>query len=358
MRADKNLVGNKKKGMEQSVAAIIPIYNTPAWMLEQCVCSVQNQTYPVAQILLMDDGSTDKDTLDCLETMHHIPAVQIERLPHGGISAARNAGLDRVSSDWFLFLDSDDYWEPDFVQSLVQAAKPETQIVFCGNRLVSYRGEKVIYSDPPRDVLLDEKRSPYFTCGTGSRLWNTAFVRSLGEQGHYPANCIMEDEVFSAFVIAAAKNIVCVEQYGYNVRSRDDSTCRTRSSFNKSGPEQLPVDAVRQGLQQVVPTGEWQKQVLYCRCLHSMMAASWIFCCYAAPAERRIVARQAATLIREALPNFPKTASSRAGKKLYSRGHRLAMSVYAAGVGLHMEVPMQALCTALARAYYRHKRIA
>lgn len=344
---------------EDTIAVIIPVWNTPAWMLEKCVRSVEAQTHPLQQILLMDDGSSAAETLECLERLAgESAAVELAHLPHGGISAARNAGLERVRSAWFLFLDSDDFWEPGFVAGLLWAAEEKTQIVFCGYQVVDYSGRSVISRSPDKALLLDPARSPYFTCGTGSRLWNTAFVQRLGRAGSFPLHCIMEDELFSAFVIAAAENIVCVEQYGYNVRSREDSTCRSRASFNKSNLAQMPLEAMREGLSTVQPAGEWQKQVLHCRCLHSMMAASWIFCCYAAPAERRIVARQAAALIREALPNFPKTASSRAGKKLYSRGHRLAMSVYAAGVGLHMEVPMQALCTALARAYYRYKRIA
>ena len=339
---------------EDTIAVIIPVWNTPAWMLEKCVRSVEAQTHPLQQILLMDDGSSAAETLECLERLAgESTAVELAHLPHGGISAARNAGLERVRSAWFLFLDSDDFWEPGFVAGLLWAAEEKTQIVFCGYQVVDYSGRNVISRSPDKALLLDPARSPYFTCGTGSRLWNTAFVQRLGRAGSFPLHCIMEDELFSAFVIAAAENIVCVEQYGYNVRSREDSTCRSRASFNKSNVAQMPLEAMREGLSTVQPAGEWQKQVLHCRCLHSMMAASWIFCCYAAPAERRIVARQAADLVRECLPDYTQIAENPAMQRLYAPVHRAALRVYAFAVSHHMEYAVQVLCVTAMRLYYK-----
>jgi glycosyltransferase involved in cell wall biosynthesis len=87
------------------VTAIIPTYNRARW-LEKSIESILNQTHPVAELIVVDDGSTD----DTLEICKRYPSVQVIQTPHLGPSGARNAGAKVATSPWLAFLDSDDQW--------------------------------------------------------------------------------------------------------------------------------------------------------------------------------------------------------------------------------------------------------
>ena len=84
---------------------IIPVYNRPQ-QLRQALASVLNQSWPAAEVIVVDDGSTDATPAVAEE----YPGVRWFRQPHCGVSAARNRGIAEARSDWLAFLDSDDLW--------------------------------------------------------------------------------------------------------------------------------------------------------------------------------------------------------------------------------------------------------
>ncbi len=116
-------------GLEaSSVSAIIPVFNTARYLAE-AIGSVLAQSLPPGEILVMDDGSTD-DSAAVAESFGG--RLRVHRLPHGGISATRNAGLARARGEWLAFLDADDVWMPDKLERQLELARaqPETDLVF------------------------------------------------------------------------------------------------------------------------------------------------------------------------------------------------------------------------------------
>lgn len=92
-----------------TASAIIPAYNADRY-IRQCLESVRGQTRPPDQIVVVDDGSTDR-TLDSVRSFG--ARVEIIRLSHAGIPATRNAGLRRATGTFIAFLDADDMWQPE-----------------------------------------------------------------------------------------------------------------------------------------------------------------------------------------------------------------------------------------------------
>lgn len=92
------------------VAIIIPVYNAGEF-LKYSVESVLNQTYSNLEIILVNDGSKDNSGLLCDGYAEKDSRVKVIHKENGGLSSARNTGVENATADWIMFLDSDDYYE-------------------------------------------------------------------------------------------------------------------------------------------------------------------------------------------------------------------------------------------------------
>ena len=114
------------------VSFIIPIYNVEKF-LEQCVDSVLNQTYQDIEVILVDDGSPDTCPAICDNYAKKDNRVKVVHKPNGGLSDARNAGLEVATGDYVIFMDSDDFWlHNDDLERLVSKANEFPNVDFIG----------------------------------------------------------------------------------------------------------------------------------------------------------------------------------------------------------------------------------
>ncbi|MGN0367079.1 MAG: glycosyltransferase family 2 protein [Suilimivivens sp.] len=102
----------------EKVSIIVPVYNMERYLV-QCLDSVVGQTYSNLEIVIIDDGSIDSSPKICDEYAEQYSFVSVYHKPNGGLCSARNYGLDRISGDWILFVDSDDWCEIDYVEKLM-----------------------------------------------------------------------------------------------------------------------------------------------------------------------------------------------------------------------------------------------
>ena len=113
------------------VSVIIPVYNVEPY-LREALDSVLSQTYDNLEIILIDDGSTDGSGDICDEYALHDSHIRVIHQNNKGLSAARNAGLDVISGDYIVFLDSDDVYLPEYVSYLKEIlVKEDADIVEC-----------------------------------------------------------------------------------------------------------------------------------------------------------------------------------------------------------------------------------
>lgn len=104
--------------MDQIISVIIPAYNRESY-IEECIGSVQGQSLQNFEILVVDDGSTDKTVEICTRLAQSDPRIHLLTSPHAGVSAARNQALDAAKGDYLFFLDSDDIIHPALLEGLL-----------------------------------------------------------------------------------------------------------------------------------------------------------------------------------------------------------------------------------------------
>jgi exopolysaccharide biosynthesis protein, sugar transferase len=103
------------------VSVIVPVYNAARW-LPELFGSLRSQTYGNMEVILVDDGSTDTSAADCLQLSEGDPRFRIVRKPNGGLSSARNFGLEDAGGEWIFFIDADDMVQPQALERLVATA--------------------------------------------------------------------------------------------------------------------------------------------------------------------------------------------------------------------------------------------
>lgn len=113
-------------------SVIVPVYKVEGY-LEQCVESVLQQTYTDFELILVDDGSPDRCPEMCDDFSQKDTRIKVIHKKNGGLSSARNAGLDIATGDYVVFLDSDDFWnDENALQEVYDKAKFGTDIVIFG----------------------------------------------------------------------------------------------------------------------------------------------------------------------------------------------------------------------------------
>ena len=125
------------------VSVIVPIYNVEQY-LKECIESIINQTYKNLEILLIDDGSTDKSLKICKDFKDKDPRVKVFHNSNYGPSYSRNFGIDKSKGEWISFVDSDDILSPIFIQTLLYAAVNNNCLISCVPFGVSFKNNKTI----------------------------------------------------------------------------------------------------------------------------------------------------------------------------------------------------------------------
>lgn len=221
------------------VSIIVPVYNIKEY-LPACVESLLGQTCRKLEILLVDDGSTDGSGALCHSFSD--PRIRVLHKENGGLSSARNAGLEAASGDWILFVDGDDYLVPDAVERLVALAGPETDFVQFAYREVPQSGW-LPESQPEAVTVLREVsdffRQLYALGGIGASACTKLFSRRLFASLRFQEGILHEDEELMTRLLPCCRQVTYtqLELYGYRVRPGSI----IRSPFKPGRLDMLPI---------------------------------------------------------------------------------------------------------------------
>ena len=137
----------KSVDFSPKISVIVPVYKVEKY-LPECIESVLAQTFPDFELLLVDDGSPDNSGKICDAYAARDSRIRVFHKPNGGVSSARNLGVKNARADYIAFLDSDDWWKPEFLEKMTSLAQKYPQacccccwINFVGNNLQPKRTE-------------------------------------------------------------------------------------------------------------------------------------------------------------------------------------------------------------------------
>lgn len=164
------------------LSVIVPIYNVEAY-LEGCVSSIQEQTHTNLEIILVNDGSTDRTARIAEELACRDARIRLIHKSNGGVTSARLRGVAEASGQWICFMDGDDTIEPDMYQRLLDnAIRENADISHCGYQMVFPDGHIDYYHNSGRRMVNDRSEG-LIQLLDGSliepSLWNKLFRAEL-----------------------------------------------------------------------------------------------------------------------------------------------------------------------------------
>ena len=218
------------------ISVIVPIYKVEPY-LRRCVDSILAQKYRNLEIILVDDGSPDDCPQICDEYAAQDERIKVIHKANGGLSSARNAGLDIASGNWVSFIDSDDWIEPDMYEILLRNAINTNAEISVGgvNDEVVYKDAVTVTKTTYHGVLKTETLSPaeamarYFT--TSWAAWDKIYRKELFQTIRFPVGEINEDEAIVLELLDSCTTIVYTNQVFYHYIHRTQSI--TTSTFSE-----------------------------------------------------------------------------------------------------------------------------
>jgi glycosyltransferase involved in cell wall biosynthesis len=208
--------------MKNKISIIVPVYNVEAY-LDECINSLVNQTYTNLEIILVDDGSPDRCPQMCDFWAHKDSRVKVIHQKNGGLSSARNAGLEIAEGDYIGFVDSDDYIAPDMYQVMVRALEGSTKkIACCSPYIVTEQGELIWEGKYPsrKEMDVEQALDEVFLMRAEVSVWSKLYNRAIFEDIRFPVGETNEDFPLLIPTIAKANGMVHVQRCLYYYRQR------------------------------------------------------------------------------------------------------------------------------------------
>lgn len=216
------------------ISVIVPIYKVQDY-LKECIESIINQTYSDIEVILVDDGSPDRCPQMCDEWAKRDSRIRVVHKKNGGLSSARNAGLDVAKGEYISFVDSDDFICKDALENLYNRIKDDKSIGITSGLIYRYQDGSINnFKDqwlcskeiviPSSEFLLETMSQK-----TSYTVWNKLYRRDVIGNTRFREGRNNEDTLF---MYDLGKNIailnVCmveIPHYVYYYRYREDSIC-------------------------------------------------------------------------------------------------------------------------------------
>ena len=202
------------------ISVVVPVYKVEDY-LRRCVDSVLAQTYRDFELILVDDGSPDRCGQICDEYAARDGRIKVVHQENGGLSAARNAGLDVAQGEYVAFVDSDDYCHPEMLKVLYEKiVQYNADVAVSGFKTVDLKGKEIDFKPylPEKEEIINGKDALKRLVMEGSLrsvAWNKLYKRALFKYLRYPVGKIYEDDFIAPRLLYQCDRIVLVPRYLY-----------------------------------------------------------------------------------------------------------------------------------------------
>ncbi len=233
----------------EKVTVIVPVYKVEIF-LAKCVDSILRQTYSNLEVLLVDDGSPDRCGEICDEYAAKDPRVRVIHKENGGLSSARNAGLDVATGEYVVFIDSDDYIESGMIERMLTALQGDgSDLCICNTDYVDEAGislQEANARSPIKNECLTGRQALEKLTQPGSwfyvTAWNKLYKRELWSDLRFPEGKLHEDEFTVHLVFDLCTKVSCLSDRLYHYVQRTGSIMNSTVSLKRLDAVEAMMD--------------------------------------------------------------------------------------------------------------------
>lgn len=206
---------------EKLISVIVTAYNIENY-LPRCLDSLLAQTYSPLEIIIVDDGSTDKTAVICDRyEAEHEKMIKVIHQKNGGVSAARNSGLDIARGDFIGYVDGDDWVKPEMYEKMITACiETEAQIAICNYQEIGDGSREVHTSGKRLELTMREAMNLFLDCDPRFHIyisvWSKLFDRELIKDIRFVEGKLSEDIMYTTWAITKAQKCVLLDEAYYN----------------------------------------------------------------------------------------------------------------------------------------------
>lgn len=225
--------------MNNKISVIIPVYKVEEF-LDDCVQSVITQTHKNIEIILVDDGSPDNCPAMCDSWAEKDKRIKVIHKPNGGLSDARNVGLDIATGDYISFVDSDDWILPEMYEKMLLVMHEENVDICACNIRSCYPDHEEVWgckvytlgnSEQILDMLYSDTKYPVSA-------WNKLYKSECWENLRFPAGKICEDAFTTYQLVHSAERIAQIPEAFYCYRIRPQSIMTSAFTIKRMDEEE------------------------------------------------------------------------------------------------------------------------
>lgn len=239
---------------DKLVSVIVAVYNIEEY-LPRCVDSILAQTYEKLEIILVDDGSTDKSGAICDAYAGKDERIRVIHKRNGGLSDARNAGMDTASGEYIGFVDGDDWVDREMYRAMYEACEKENaQIAACRYKQITKSG--VVDASTGNSVSLSKTEAlEIYVCGDDRYLiynsvWSKLFSAELIRGMRFPVGKNSEDIMFTTRAFCQMNRLVYLDTAYYNYVLDREGSIMNEKAGERRLKDEIPF---------------WREQIAYIR---------------------------------------------------------------------------------------------
>ncbi len=216
--------------MSEKISVVIPVYNVEPDYIEDAISSILNQYYQNIEIIVVNDGSTDRATLEYLKTINN-PKIRVINQTNKGLGGARNTGIENATGEYIGFLDADDWLSPDFYSVLLHLCEKNNADIACGT-LVRTGAD---YQNPMEnfDNIIISNFTEKMSYITNGSVCSKLFNKNLFSNIRFEEHTYYEDNPVLVELLAKSNKVAFTNTVEYYYRENPKSICLNPEKIKK-----------------------------------------------------------------------------------------------------------------------------